>query len=236
MPTGNPSLRLGERRYDLTHRCLVQGVLPSQGATAELERNVARAGQLVADGADVLEIAGGEQVDGVSLLVEALATRFDVPVAVRTARAEILAAGCAAGAVAGNDRSGFADPDYLPTAARCGATVVAPRPDRADHALAAGLAADRVILDAGLDRATTGAEAVGLLRTTEALARLGYPLLLALSDVPDLDTPARSLAAAAYGVAHGGRIVRVRDVAGTVRAVRLVERILEARAQVGAAQ
>jgi dihydropteroate synthase len=40
----------------------------------------------------------------------------------------------------------------------------------------------------------------------------------------------------AYGVAHGGRIVRVHDVTGTVRVVRLVERILEARAQAGAPQ
>ena len=34
-----------------------------------------------------------------------------------------------------------------------------------------------------------------------------------------------SLAAAAYGVAHGARIVRVHDVAGTVRVCRTVEAI-----------
>jgi len=37
-----------------------------------------------------------------------------------------------------------------------------------------------------------------------------------------------TLAAAAYGVAHGARIVRVHDVAGTVRVCRTVEAILGA--------
>ena len=41
---------------------------------------------------------------------------------------------------------------------------------------------------------------------------------------------APSLVAVAYGVAHGCRIVRVHDVAGTVRVVRIVERLLEAEA------
>jgi dihydropteroate synthase len=39
------------------------------------------------------------------------------------------------------------------------------------------------------------------------------------------------MAATAYGLSHGCRIVRVHDVAGTVRVVRLVERILEAKAE-----
>jgi dihydropteroate synthase len=101
----------------------VQGLLCTQGAPADLERNLVRAAELVADGADIVEIVGAADVARVSPLVEALATRFDVPLSVRTARAEVLAAACVAGAVAGNDGSGFGDPDYLPTAARCGAAV-----------------------------------------------------------------------------------------------------------------
>jgi dihydropteroate synthase len=76
-----------------------------------------------------------------------------------------------------------------------------------------------------------------LLRESDRLASLGYPLLLSSSNktflgvLLDLDIDARrapSMAATAYGASHGCRIVRVHEVAGTVRVVRMVERILEA--------
>jgi dihydropteroate synthase len=76
-----------------------------------------------------------------------------------------------------------------------------------------------------------------LLRDSDVLASLGYPLLLSasnkrfLGELLGLDISDRrdaSLAAAAYGVAHGARIVRVHDVAGTVRVARTVEAILAA--------
>ena len=114
--------------------------------------------------------------------------------------------------------------------------------DRAERALAAGLAADQIVLDAGLDLGKTAAQSAVLLRESDRLAALGYPLLLSASNktflgvLLDLPIDARrtpSLTAAAYGVAHGCRIVRVHDVAGTVRVVRLVERILEAEAANG---
>ena len=57
--------------------------------------------------------------------VEALQARFDVPLSVDTWRASVLREALAAGAVVGNDISGFADPDYLPVAAAAGASVVA---------------------------------------------------------------------------------------------------------------
>src|SRR5260370_24673317 len=61
-------------------------------------------------------------------------------------------------------------------------------------------------------------------RDSDAPAGLGYPLLLSasnkrfLGELLGLDINDRrdaSLAAAAYGVGHGARIVRVHDVAGT---------------------
>ncbi|HEV8627710.1 MAG TPA: dihydropteroate synthase [Acidimicrobiia bacterium] len=283
MPLGNPSLRLGSRRYDLTRRCLVMGILNrtpdsfyDQGATFALDLTLRRAEALVADGADILDVGGvkagpgpavseEEELDRVVPAVEALVKRFDVPVSADTWNARVLAAACAAGAVVGNDISGFGDPDYLATAARGGASVVAthirlaprvrdPEPhyddlvddvaaflvERAERARAAGLAPDQIVLDAGLDLGKTAAQSAVLLRESDRLAALGYPLLLSASNktvlgvLLDLDVDARrapSMAATAYGLSHGCRIVRVHDVAGTVRVVRLVERILEAKAE-----
>ena len=143
MPTGNPSLRLADHRYDLTHRCLVMGILNrtpdsfyDQGATFALDRTLRRAETLVAEGADILDVGGvragpgspvseEEELDRVVPAVEAVVARFGVPVSADTWNANVLAAACDAGAVLGNDISGFADPDYLATAARADATVVA---------------------------------------------------------------------------------------------------------------
>jgi dihydropteroate synthase len=277
---GNPTLRLGARHYDLTGRCLVMGILNrtpdsfyDQGATFAMDLTLRRAEALVAEGADILDVGGvkagpgpavgeEEELERVVPAVEALVARFDVPVSADTWNANVLAAACAAGAVVGNDISGFGDPRYLPVAAAAGATVVAthirlaprvrdPEPhyddlvadvaaflvDRAERARAAGLAPDQIVLDAGLDLGKTAAQSAVLLRESGRLAALGYPLLLSASNktflgvLLDLAVDARrapSLTTVAYGVARGCRILRVHDVAGTVRVVRLIERLLEA--------
>jgi len=162
----------------------------------------------------------------------------------------------------GNDISGFADPDYLTVAARHGATVVAthirlaprvpdPEPvyddlvadvgafllERARRAEAAGLSARQIVLDAGLDLGKTWQQSVELLRASDRLAAIGYPVLLSASNKPflgrllDLDIDERndpSLAAAALGVTLGCRIVRAHDVRGTRRVCDVLAALLEA--------
>lgn len=222
---GPLELELGGRRYDLATRALVMGVLNrtpdsfyDRGATFALDALLARAEQLVADGADLLDVGGvkagpgpevteAEELDRVVPTLEALARRFDVPLSVDTWRASVARAAYAVGAVVGNDISGFADPDYLPEAARAGATVVAthirlaprvPDPDphyddlvgdvagflaeRARRAEAAGVPPRRVVLDAGLDLGKTADQSLALLRASGRLAALGYPLLLSASN------------------------------------------------------
>jgi dihydropteroate synthase len=137
-----PVLDLGGRRYDLTHRALVMGILNrtpdsfyDKGATFELDKLYARAEQLVAEGADILDIGGvkagpgpevteGEELERVVPVVAGLTARFDTPVSVDTWRASVARASYAAGAVMGNDISGLADPEYAPVAAEHGAAVV----------------------------------------------------------------------------------------------------------------
>ncbi len=242
-----------------------------QGSTFALDDLVARAEQLVLDGADLLDIGGvkagpgpevteAEELDRVVPAIEAVRSRVDVAVSVDTWRAAVLAEACRAGAVVGNDISGFADPDYLAVAAAHHASVVAthirlaprvPDPDphyddlltdvraflvdRGRRAEAAGLAPEQVAVDAGLDLGKTPAMSAVLLRESDHLADCGYTLLLSasnkrfLGELLDLELDDRrdaSLAAVAYGVAHGCRIVRVHDVAGSVRVCRTVEAVL----------
>ncbi len=244
-----------------------------QGATFSLDALVSRAEVLVAEGADLLDVGGvkagpgpevtePEELDRVLPAIEALVARFDVPVSIDTWRSGVAAAAYAAGAVVGNDISGFADPDYLAVAAAAGATVVAthirlaprvrdPEPqyddvvetvagflsERAARALEAGIPAERIVLDAGLDLGKTAAQSLQLLRSSDRLAALGYPLLLSASNktflgaVLSLEITERreaSLAAAALGTTLGCRILRVHDVAGTRRVVDALAAISEA--------
>jgi dihydropteroate synthase len=274
------SFRLGDEVHDLTGRVLVMGVLNrtpdsfyDRGATFPLDALLARADQLVAEGADLLDVGGvkagpgpevseAEELDRVVPTVAALHDRVGLPLSVDTWRASVLDAACEAGAVVGNDISGFADPDYLPVAARRRASVVAthirlaprvpdPEPvytdlveevrafleERVARARQAGLGPDQVALDAGLDLGKTPVMSARLLRASDVLAGLGPPLLLSASNKRFLgellglaleDRRAASLAAVAYGVERGCRIVRVHEVAGTVAICRVVEAILAA--------
>ncbi len=136
-------LKVGDRAFDLTTRALVMGILNrtpdsffDKGATFGLDAFLRRAEEMVAQGADILDVGGvkagpgpevslAEELDRVVPAVEALRERFDVPVSVDTWRAEVARASFEAGAAVGNDISGFADPEYLGVAARAGACVVA---------------------------------------------------------------------------------------------------------------
>jgi len=208
------------------------------------------------------EVTEAEELERVIPAIEALRARFDLPIAVDTWRASVARAAYGRGAVLGNDISGFADRDYLPAAAEAGAAVVAthirlaprvpdPEPtyddvvgtvtgflvERAQRARAAGIPAERIVLDAGLDLGKTWQQSVELLGASDRLSRLGYPLLLSASNktflgrLLELDIDQRSdasLAAAALGVSLGCRIVRAHDVKGTRRVCDTLAAVLEA--------
>ncbi|MDE0652858.1 MAG: dihydropteroate synthase [bacterium] len=264
-------LELGERCYDLAERPLVMGILNrtpdsffDAGEYWGFDDFLTKAEQLCADGADILDVGGvkagpgsevtvSEEVERVVPAIQALASRFDVPLSVDTWRASVAGEAYAAGAVLGNDISGFADPDYLPAAAAAGAAVVAchvrlvpryadPEPvyedllgevrsylaERAAWAAFAGLGRTRVLLDAGLDLGKTPAMSAELLRRSDHLAALGYPVLLSASNKGFLgwlcgaevgERRAASIAAHALGGFAGCGVIRAHDVRATRRVV-----------------
>ena len=218
-------LQLGPRTYDLTSRGLVMGILNrtpdsfyDRGAYWGMDAFYRRADQLVADGADLLDVGGvkagpgpevaeAEELERVLPAIEGLAARFDVPLSVDTWRSSVAGEAYRAGAVVGNDISGFADPRYLSVAAAAGAAVVAthirlgprvpdPEPNyddvvdaaltflaaRGRQAEAAGIQPSRIVIDAGLDLGKTWEQSWQLLAGSGRLAELGYPLLLSASN------------------------------------------------------
>jgi dihydropteroate synthase len=210
------------------------------------------------------EVTPQEELDRVVPAIEALRARFDVPISVDTFRAAVAREAYAAGAQIGNDISGFADPGYLPAAAEHGASVVAthirlapripdPQPayvdvrrevvgflrDRADRALAAGIPRARIMVDAGLDLGKNEAMSALLLRHSDDLVALGFPVFLSASNKRFLgvltgvevdDRREATWAAHALGIALGCRILRAHDVRGGRRVADVMAELLERRA------
>jgi len=110
--------------------------------------------------------------------------------------------------------------------------------ERAGWAEAAGIPRRRIMVDAGLDLGKTEPMSLELLRASDRLAALGYPVFLSASNkrflgqVLDLPVEQRrlaSVAAHAQGIALGCRVLRAHDVRGSRRVADVMAAILEAR-------
>jgi len=272
-------LDLGTTRFDITYRAIVMGILNrtpdsfyDQGSYFQFEDFLRKAEQLVNDGADFLDVGGvkagpgdevteQEELDRVVPAIEALRSRFDLPLSVDTWRASVAKACFEAGACIGNDISGFADPDYLDVCAEAGASVVAthirlaprvPDPDpqyddvvlavcefladRAERARTAGIPRERIMVDAGLDLGKSEEQSKILLRSSDALTSLGYPVFLSASnkrflwtllDVERGSAGDGTMAAHSLGIALGCRILRSHDVRNGRRVADAMAAILE---------
>ncbi|WP_419850283.1 dihydropteroate synthase [Candidatus Poriferisocius sp.] len=272
-------VELGPHRYDVTTRALVMGILNrtpdsfyDAGQYWDFDAFLAKAEELVAEGADFLDVGGvkagpgpevteEEEMDRVVPAIEALRKRFDLPISVDTWRASVARESYASGAVVGNDISGFADPDFLHEASAAGASVVAchvrlaprvadPEPvyhdlveevsrflsERAQWAVDAGIPPQRIMLDAGHDLGKTPEMSAELLRRSQELVDLGYPVFLSVSNKGFLgaltgtevgNRREATLAAHALGVGLGSRILRAHDVAGTRRVADFMSALLQ---------
>jgi dihydropteroate synthase len=186
------------------------------------------------------------EIERVVPVVERLAAAGAL-VSVDTWRGPVARAVVEAGAAMINDVSGLSDEIVAEACAGSGAALVIthtqappktkafPRYDdvvasvrdflaeRMAAARAAGVGEERIVLDPGIDIAKSPAESVEIIRRLPELARLGRPLLLAVSrkdfvgaltDRPPAARDAGTLAAVGAAVDNGARIVRVHDVAG----------------------
>ncbi|MEX1162392.1 MAG: dihydropteroate synthase [Nitriliruptor sp.] len=215
------------------------------------------------------EVTVADELERIVPFVEALrAAEPDVLISVDTFRAAVADAALTAGADIVNDVTGLHDPEVLDVVVARDAGYVAMhhggqprtrpyrrsyRPDvtaaviahcreLTDRALAAGVPADRLIVDPGHDFQKTTAHSLELTRRLPELAALGFPVLVALSNKDfigeTLDAPLGSaaggtgrrvdgsLAAAIFSVLRGASLVRVHEVRRTVDALRMTEALL----------
>jgi len=266
-----------------TGRTLVMGVVnvtpdsfSDGGRWLDVDHAIAHGLDLVAAGADIVDVGGestrpgAQRVDEdtelrrVLPVVEALA-RNGVVVSVDTMRASVAGRALGVGAAIVNDVSGGrADPEMIPVVAGTDAPVVLMHwrhhsahmqehtsyddlvadvitelTEQVDTAVAAGIAAERIVIDPGLGFSKTGEQNWTILAHLDAFNALGHRVLVAasrkgfLGDLLAVDGRPRPVdrrddatAAITTLCAEAGIwAVRVHDAASSADAVRVVARL-----------
>lgn len=270
-------LRARHHTLDLAKKVHVMGILNvtpdsfSDGGEF-LQPSVAleHALEMVADGADIIDVGGqssrpgsetipeSEELRRTIPIVERIHGEWQGPISVDTFRAKVAEESLKAGASIVNDITAFtAEPAIAQITARFEAGCVLmhmqgtpatmqENPSYDDlmgqialflssaiaAATGAGVGDDQIAIDPGIGFGKTTAHNLAILRHLPELKVLGKPILVGpsrkgfIGRVLDLQVDDRlegTLAAAAYAVAQGARILRVHDVKPVVRAAKLVE-------------
>jgi dihydropteroate synthase len=201
-----------------------------------------------------------EELHRVIPVIEQLAKHAGVPISIDTYKPDVMRAAIAAGIDIVNDVRGLQEPGAMDAVAGSRAGVclmhmqgtpqtmqLEPRyedvvgevkaflAERLRSAEAAGIAAERVVLDPGFGFGKRTVHNLQLLRNLTEFAELGRPLLVGLSRKSVLGTIAgadiyvrlhASIAASVISAMKGARIVRVHDVKATADALKIVTAVL----------
>jgi dihydropteroate synthase len=192
-------------------------------------------------------VSADEEAARVLPVIALLKQRLDVRVSADTRKAEVAREALALGADVVNDVSGLGDPQMASVlaASDCGVVLMHTRgtPETMqslaeyggvaeevaselgsvlDRAIAAGIAAERIVLDPGVGFAKAGEQNSELIARLGVLGRLGRPLLLGasrkafighlLGGIAADERDAGTIGACVAGLARGARIFRVHDV------------------------
>ncbi|MBJ9978075.1 dihydropteroate synthase [Pseudomonas sp. S75] len=207
-------------------------------------------------------VSAAEELERVAPIVEAIASRLDVIVSVDTSTPVVMREVARLGAGLINDVRALERDGALAAAAETGLPVCLmhmrgepgnmqddPRYDdvtaevaryleqRMAACAAAGIEAERIVLDPGFGFAKTLAHNLSLFKHMQALHSLGRPILVGVSrksmiglalDRPVGERLYGSLALAGLAMTMGARILRVHDVAETVDVVRMIAAVQNA--------
>ncbi len=201
-----------------------------------------------------------EELDRVIPLVEALVQGFDPIISIDTSCPEVFSAAAEAGATIWNDVRALSRPNALETAARLKLPVILMHmrgePDtmndlavyhdvsreihtelsfRIEEAFAAGIMADKIIIDMGFGFAKNTPQSVQLLDEIWKLNSLELPMLMGISRKRVLGEILggaavdgrlyAGLGAALLGVQQGVSIIRTHDVRATVEMLAVFNRL-----------
>jgi dihydropteroate synthase len=216
------------------------------GRYYDLDAAIERLGQLVREGADIIDVGARASVE--------------VPISIDTTKADVARAALEAGAEIVNDISGLRfDPDLGRLAAESGAGLVlmhirgqprtmqeriqyddligeirAELQDSVGWALDAGCRPEQLVVDPGIGFGKTAEQNLELIDELDRIGQLGYPVLVGPSRKSFIgktlglevdDRLEASLAACVVALLRGARVFRVHDVMAARRALDMAEAI-----------
>lgn len=267
-------MQIGKRQFNIKNHTYVMGILNvtpdsfSDGNRWNVpDKALNRVEEMLAEGMDILDIGGEstrpgytqisvqEEIERVVPVIEAVKSRFDVPVSLDTYKADVAKAGIQAGADLINDIWGLKYDAEMAKVIAEGNVACCLMHNRKDaeyknllkdmqkdlreslkRAEAAGIAKDKIILDPGIGFAKSYADNLEVLKACGEFRILEYPLLLGCSrksvigyalDLPVEERLEGTLATTVMAVLQGYSFVRVHDIKENVRAIRMTEAVLQ---------
>ena len=264
---------IGNRVFDAEHRTYIMGILnvtpdsfSDGGKFNQMDAALYHAEEMIRDGADIVDVGGestrpghtvisdDEEISRVAPVIEAIKSRFDIPVSIDTYKGKVTEAALKAGADLVNDIWGFKfDYKVAELTAQYGAAcclmhnrseptyqdylndVVADLKECVRIAKDVGISDDKIILDPGVGFGKTYQMNLEIINHVDVLHSLGFPILLGTSrksvigQTLNLPTDQRvegTLATTVVGVLKGCAFVRVHDIKENKRVIQMTEAIM----------
>ena len=266
-------MKIGNRVFDAEHRTYIMGILnvtpdsfSDGGKFNQMDAALYHAEEMIRDGADIVDVGGestrpghtvisdDEEISRVAPVIEAIKSRFDIPVSIDTYKGKVTEAALKAGADLVNDIWGFKfDQRVAELTAQYGAAcclmhnrseptyqdylndVVADLKECVRIAKDMGISDDKIILDPGVGFGKTYQMNLEIINHVDMLHSLGFPILLGTSrksvigQTLNLPTDQRvegTLATTVVGVLKGCAFVRVHDIKENKRVIQMTEAIM----------
>ncbi len=265
-------MRIGQRDFRTKGHAYVMGILnvtpdsfSDGGKYVELDKALYHVEQMITDGMDIVDVGGEstrpgytqitaqEEIDRVAPMIEAIKSRFNVPISLDTYKSEVAKAGIAVGADMINDICGLKyDENMAQVIAESGLPCCLAHNRKEpkyknlieemlwdfesslEIASGKGIAYDKIILDPGIGFGKSYENNLEIIDNLQKFHSLGYPLLLGASrksvvgmglDLPVNERVEGTLVTTVYGVQRGVMFVRVHDVKENARVVKMTEAI-----------
>lgn len=266
-------MKIRDKIFDTEQKCYIMGILnvtpdsfSDGGKWDSLDKALRHTEEMIAEGADIIDIGGEstrpghvqiteqEEIDRVVPVIEAVRSRFDIPISVDTYKSKVARPAIQAGADLLNDIWGL---KYDPAMAKVVAdTKVAcclmHNREKAEYkdfmkeflqdlgasvkiAEEAGIAEDKIILDPGVGFGKTYEMNLEVIREISQMHQYGYPVLLGTSnksvignalDLPTGERLEGTLATTVIGVLNHCAFVRVHQVRENRRVIQMTEAIM----------
>lgn len=273
------SIQAGPYSLNFHEKTHVMGILNTTpdsfsdgGQFNTVEQAINHTARMVKEGADVIDIGGestrpgatkieeAEELERVIPIIEALSSRFDLPLSIDTYKSEVACQAIRHGAHMINDVWGAKhDPHIAQVAQETGAPIILMhnRPNQVythlisdmfrdlqvsiDIAQKAGVSAKQIMIDPGIGFAKSMEDNFVVMSQLEKFVALGYPVVLGTSrksmigkilDLPAEERVEGTLATVCLGMTKGCQMVRVHDVKATVRTVKMMDAMLGKRGSV----